>query len=42
MCRVNPKRIRIPQGKYEIEDYITDGNKSSIRPYRILIELKNK
>jgi len=42
MCRVNPKRIRIPQGKYEIEDYITDGTKNSIRPYRILIELKNK
>ena len=42
MCRVNPKRIRIPQGKYEKKEYITDGTKNSIRPYRILVDLNSK
>ena len=40
MCRVNPNKIRIPQGLYEKNEWITDGTRESIRPYRILIELK--
>jgi hypothetical protein len=39
MCRVNPKKIRIPQGDLENKIYITDGTRNSIRPYRILIDL---
>jgi len=39
MCRANPKRIRIPSGKYGKDEYITDGTKNSIRPYRILVKL---
>lgn len=43
MCRVNPNRIRIPQGIYEKEEWITDGTRNTIRPYRILINInKNK
>jgi len=42
MCRANPKRIRIPKGEYGKKEYITDGTKNSIRPYRILIRLNNK
>jgi hypothetical protein len=34
MCRVNPNEIRIPKGKFENDEYITDGTKNSIRPYR--------
>ena len=41
MCRVNPKLIRIPKGKYEKKEWITDGTRNSIRPYRILIKEKN-
>lgn len=41
MCRVNPKLIRIPKGQYEKDEWITDGTRDSIRPYRILCELNN-
>ena len=41
MCRVNPKEIRIPKGKFENDEYITDGTKNSIRPYRILYKLND-
>jgi len=40
MCRVNPNKIRIPQGQSKEIDWITDGTRNTIRPYRILIELK--
>ena len=40
MCRVNPELIRIPKGKYEKKEWITDGTRNSIRPYRILIKEK--
>jgi len=39
MCRANPKRIRIPEGDFGKDEYITDGTKNSIRPYRILVKL---
>jgi len=43
MCRVNPNRIRIPQGIYEKKEWVTDGTRNTIRPYRILINInKNK
>ena len=43
MCRVNPKLIRIPQGEYGKKEWITDGTRKTIRPYRILINVnKNK
>ena len=42
MCRVNPKRVRTPQGEYEKKAYITDGTKNSIRPYRILVDLNTQ
>jgi len=42
MCRVNPKRIRTPLGEYEKKEYITDGTKNSIRPYRILVDLNSQ
>ena len=41
MCRVNPKKLRIPIGDSE-KIYITDGTKNTIRPYRILIDLDRK
>ena len=41
MCRVNPNEIRIPKGKFEKNEYITDGTKKTIRPYRILYKLDN-
>ena len=41
MCRVNPKLIRIPKGQFEKDEWITDGTRDSIRPYRILCELNN-
>ena len=41
MCRVNLSKIRIPQGKYEETDWLTDGTRNTIRPYRILIKLNN-
>lgn len=39
MCRVNPKLIRIPEGKFSEKEWITDGTKKTIRPYRILYKL---
>ena len=39
MCRVNPNKIRIPQGEYEKKEWITDGTRNTIRPYRILINI---
>ena len=39
MCRVNPKLIRIPEGEYAEKEWITDGTKKTIRPYRILYKL---
>ena len=41
MCRVNPYKIRIPQG-YEEKEWITDGTRNTVRPYRILVDLDNK
>ena len=41
MCRVNPNEIRIPKGKFENDEYITDGTKNTIRPYRILVRLND-
>ena len=38
MCRVDPNKIRIPKG-YEEEEWITDGTRNTVRPYRILIKL---
>ena len=42
MCRVNPKKIRIPKGEFEKNEYITDGTRNTIRPYRILVNLNDK
>ena len=39
MCRVNPKEYRIPEGKYEENEWITDGTRNSIRPYRLLYKI---
>ena len=39
MCRVNPNLIRIPKGQYEKDEWITDGTRKSIRPYRLLYKL---
>ena len=41
MCRVNPKEFRIPEGKFEEKEWITDGTKNSIRPYRLLYKIDN-
>ena len=41
MCRVNPKLFRIPKGKYEKDEWITDGTRNTIRPYRLLYRLNN-
>jgi hypothetical protein len=38
MCRVDPNKIRIPKG-YEEDEWITDGTRNTVRPYRILIKL---
>ena len=38
MCRVDPNKIRIPKG-FEEEEWITDGTRNTVRPYRILIKL---
>ena len=40
MCRVNPNQIRIPETFAENE-WITDGTKGTIRPYRLLYNLNN-
>ena len=37
MCRVNLKKMRIPQG-YEENEWITNGSSDEIRPCRILIK----
>ena len=39
MCRVNPKEYRIPEGIYEKNEWITDGTRNSIRPYRLLYKI---
>ena len=36
MCRVDPKKIRVPKGYYSEDEWITDGTKNTIRPYRLL------
>ena len=41
MCRVNPNLIRIPEGKYANDEWITDGTRNTIRPYRILYNVNN-
>ena len=41
MCRVNPSLIRIPKGKYQDDEWITDGTKNSIRPYRLLYKINS-
>jgi len=41
MCRVDPYQIRIPEGLEE-QEWITDGTRNTVRPYRILINLNNK
>ena len=41
MCRVNPNLIRIPEGKYGENEWITDGTRNTIRPYRILFKVNN-
>ena len=38
MCRVNPKKVRIPRGPYQENEWIVDGTKNSIRPYRLLFK----
>ena len=39
MCKVNPKKLRIPKG-FEDNEWIVDGTRDSVRPYRILFNLK--
>ena len=39
-CRVDPNKIRIPKG-YEKKEWITDGTRNTVRPYRILIMVNN-
>lgn len=41
MCRVNPSLIRIPKGQYQDDEWITDGTRNSIRPYRLLYKLNS-
>ena len=38
MCRVNPYLIRKPK-EYEDKEWIADGTRNTIRPYRILYRL---
>ena len=40
MCRVNPKLIRIPK-TYAKNEWITDGTKGTIRPYRLLCRVND-
>lgn len=42
MCRVNPKEFRIPEGEFEEKEWITDGTRNSIRPYRILYRINKE
>ena len=39
MCRVNPRLMRVPSGKYGHDEWITDGTRNTIRPYRLLYRL---
>ena len=39
MCRVNPSLIRIPEGEFEENEWITDGTRNTIRPYRLLYKI---
>ena len=39
MCRVNPKLMRVPGGTYENDEWITDGTRNTIRPYRLLYKI---
>ena len=39
MCRVNPKLMRVPSGKYSRDEWITDGTRNTIRPYRLLYKI---
>ena len=39
MCRINPSLIRIPKGQYQNDEWITDGTRNTIRPYRLLYKL---
>jgi hypothetical protein len=41
MCRVNPSLIRIPKGQFQNDEWITDGTKNSIRPYRLLYKINS-
>ena len=41
MCRVNPKLMRIPEGKFSNVEWITDGTRNTIRPYRLLYQINN-
>ena len=41
MCRVNPNLIRIPKGEFQYKEWITDGTKNSIRPYRLLYKINS-
>ena len=46
MCRVNPKKLRIPEGIAGKKNWLVDGTRNSIRPYRVICRLnldnKNK
>ena len=39
MCRVNPYLIRVPKGIYAHDEWITDGTRNTIRPYRLLAKI---
>jgi len=41
MCRVNPNKLRIPSGHYGETDWITEGTRNSVRPYRILFNFND-
>ena len=41
MCRVNPNKIRIPK-EYKEDEFITDGTRNTVRPYRLLVEIEDK
>lgn len=39
MCRVNPRLMRVPGGEYSQDEWITDGTRNTIRPYRLLYRI---
>ena len=41
MCRVNPNKLRIPSGDYGKTEWITEGTRNSVRPYRILFNFND-